>query len=453
MEKVAIIGCGYSGSIVLHRLKNRNPNISIDLFDPAGMSGHGLAYQPDISSNLINRPSSLMWLNEPGDFSRWLCENHTEGNTNPPRALFGEFIKLTLERFVAQSTNIQFHAETVTNINKLSPKHYLVTTSKKIHGPYRAVVLATGNPEPRDVYKLSGKTNYYNSAYPTLRLLDIRSRHIGVIGNQLSAIDTTIALLDEYPDNRVTVLSRRSKLPNYSDNYEPCELNVLNKDHLANHFDSTKISLSAIRQLFDAELISQGVDISLMELMTDHTKVDIDRKKIYSILSATNTVVPHLWSRIPDREKRILSKRYAPHWRQFRVPIPKESRHKIDIFMRKGRLRAQSGIVNIQPYGSQKFRVQGDGYEEIFTHIINATGIGDSIDTPLYRNMVKHGLCRPNEHGGIRVCIDDCRIIGTDSCHDLFAIGTPTIGDFFATSNIDVLQMQAEIITKKIIPR
>ena len=450
MQKVAIIGCGYSGTVVLHRLKNRNPHVPVDVFDSAGVTGYGLAYQPDISSNLINRPAKLMWFDEPGDFSRWLRDKPSRKRAYQPRALFGQFINSKLERLIADSTNLKIHTQPVLAINEVKPKRYLITTSEGVHGPYTAVILATGNPEPRDAYHLSGKNNYYNSAYPTVRLLDIRSKDIGVIGNQLSAIDTSIALLERHPENRVTLLSRRSKLPNHSEHYQTCQLNIINEEHLAKTISLDGLSLTAIRHMFDAELTSQGIHITFKELMADHSKVEIARQKIYSILSTTNLLMPKLWSQLSEREKHIFSQRYARNWRQLRVPIPKENRNKIDHYIKDGRLRLRPGLRSITPYISGTFKAQGSDYEETFTHIINATGAGNSMDTPLYRNMAKHGLCQPNKYGGLKVCLDDCRIIGIRSVHNIFAIGTPTTGDFFSTSNIDILQMQAEIITKTI---
>lgn len=446
MKKIAIIGCGYSGTVMLHRLKKLNPNRRIDVFDPAGAHGHGLAYQPDISSNLINRPANLMWLDEPGDFTRWLRDNSPNKNEYQPRASFGQFLKNKLERLISNSVNLKIHTQPVLAI-EVRPEGYWVTTPKGEHGNYNTIILATGNPEPYDAYQLSGKLNYYNSAYPTSRLLEIRSNRIGVIGNQLSAIDTSIALLEKHPDNRVTLLSRRSKLPNHSGIYHPRQLNVINDTYLAKNFSSKSISLATIRQLFDAELFSQGVNITLTELMADHSKVDIAREEIYSTLSATNLLIPKLWSRLSEREKNIFSRRYARHWRQLRVPIPKDNQDKIDSFIKNGRLEVIPKILEIHSYSPGRFKVRGHNYEGTFTHIINATGAGNPMGTPLFRSMAKRGLCQPNHHGGIKVHPGDCRIIGTHSTHNIFAIGTPTIGDFFSISNIDILQMQAEIIS------
>ncbi|WP_347926994.1 hypothetical protein [Pseudomonas helvetica] len=45
-----------------------------------------------------------------------------------------------------------------------------------------------------------------------------------------------------------------------------------------------------------------------------------------------------------------------------------------------------------------------------------------------------------------------CAVLITDPHlrNDIFAIGAPTAGVFYAVSNIDVLQMQAEIIYKNL---
>jgi uncharacterized NAD(P)/FAD-binding protein YdhS len=66
----------------------------------------------------------------------------------------------------------------------------------------------------------------------------------------------------------------------------------------------------------------------------------------------------------------------------------------------------------------------------------------------LYKTLRASGMCVQHQYGGIDVCFDDCRVINEKGPTNIFAIGAPTVGVFYAVSNIDVLQMQAEIIYK-----
>ena len=60
MGKVAVVGMGYSGAILVERLKHLTPALKVDVYDTTGSTGSGQAYQQDNLSNLVNRPASLL---------------------------------------------------------------------------------------------------------------------------------------------------------------------------------------------------------------------------------------------------------------------------------------------------------------------------------------------------------------------------------------------------------
>ncbi|UVM56602.1 FAD/NAD(P)-binding protein [Pseudomonas sp. B21-012] len=449
MGKVAVVGLGYSGAIILERLKHLTPALSIDVFDTAGSSGSGLAYQQDILSNLVNRPANLMYLREHGDFKQWL---QTRGmatcNGYQPRPVFGKFIEESVQASLREHTSISFYREHITGMTSSRGRYDLHSASGERPG-YKAVVLATGNPEPTDFYRLKGAPGYINNPYPTTRLAEIRSDSIGVLGNQLSAIDVALTLLDADPENHVTMLTRSSKIPNYSESYQPRALKVLNEHTIRHRLRCGGSALKTVRALFDEELQAQGIDTTLDNLMRDHSQASVAREEIYSVFSSTNLIVPMIWNLLSERERKVFVGRFRGAWRQLRVPIPKENWIKIHQHMHSGRLVCLTGLTDVSVTAGG-FLARGRNFNCRLSNVVNATGAGDAMQGALYQNLAACGICSEHQYGGIDVDYDDCRVIHRQGPSNIFAIGAPTTGVFYAVSNIDVLQMQAETIYRNL---
>jgi uncharacterized NAD(P)/FAD-binding protein YdhS len=447
MHKVAVVGMGYSGAILVERLKNLTPALKVDVYDPTGSTGSGQAYQRDNLSNLVNRPAGLMYLREYGDFKQWLSESLVASpKSYQPRPVFGSFIEETLKSSLRAYSAIQYRRERVIGISTEQGGYSLITTSGKCIG-YNAVVLATGNPEPADIYRLKGTERYINNPFPTTKLGDIRSGRIGVLGNQLSAIDVALTLLDAHPDNHVTTLTRNSKIPNYSEHYHPRPLKVLTESNLKQRLLGADSVLKTVQAMFDEELGAHGIQVRIEALMRDHTQASVAREAIYSVFSSTNLIVPVIWNHLSERDRKIFIRRYRNAWRQLRVPIPKENWIKIQQHIQLGRLACKTGLADIS-FDENQFVVRGRGFQDAFSDLVNATGAGDVMEGSLYKTLRASGMCVQHQYGGIDVCFDDCRVINEKGPTNIFAIGAPTVGVFYAVSNIDVLQMQAEIIYK-----
>lgn len=449
MGKVAVVGLGYSGAIILERLKRLTPALSIDVFDTAGSSGSGLAYQQDILSNLVNRPANLMYLREHGDFKQWLqTRGMATSNGYQPRPVFGKFIEESVQSSLREHTSIQSYREHITGMTSSRGRYDLSTASGERPG-YKAVVLATGNAEPTDFYRLKGAPGYINNPYPTTRLAEIRSDSIGVLGNQLSAIDVALTLLDADPGNHVTMLTRSSKIPNYSESYQPRALKVLTEHAIRHRLRFGGSALKTVRAMFDEELEAQGIDATLDDLMRDHTQASVAREDIYSVFSSTNLIVPMIWNLLSERERKVFVGRFRGAWRQLRVPIPKENWIKIHQHMHSGRLACRTGLSDVS-VTQGGFLARGRDFNCKFSNVVNATGAGDAMQGALYKNLAASGICIQHQYGGIDVRYDDCRVINHQGPSNIFAIGAPTTGVFYAVSNIDVLQMQAETIYRNL---
>lgn len=100
-SKVAIIGCGFTGTSAFYQMVTSYPVKHITIFESSGEFGPGYPYQTNERKEyLINSTNDTMSVtsSDPKGFYRWLCSQEKYGpETDPkghmPRAVFGEFLK------------------------------------------------------------------------------------------------------------------------------------------------------------------------------------------------------------------------------------------------------------------------------------------------------------------------------------------------------------------------
>jgi len=99
---VAIIGGGFSGTILAVQLLRRAPSLRIGVVDKSSIPGRGLAYSTQYNCHLLNVPAGNMSAldDDPGHFLRWARSNcgpavHPESFV--PRMAYGRYIGSLLE--------------------------------------------------------------------------------------------------------------------------------------------------------------------------------------------------------------------------------------------------------------------------------------------------------------------------------------------------------------------
>jgi uncharacterized NAD(P)/FAD-binding protein YdhS len=102
--RVAIIGAGFSGTMVAIHLLRQSEAIEIDIVDPR-IPGRGLAYSTTCDAHLLNVPAVRMsaFGSEPMHFLDWL-HSHGMPAADPgmfaPRKLYGTYIQDLFEETV-----------------------------------------------------------------------------------------------------------------------------------------------------------------------------------------------------------------------------------------------------------------------------------------------------------------------------------------------------------------
>ncbi|MGF9565125.1 FAD/NAD(P)-binding protein [Neorhizobium sp. BT27B] len=445
--KIAIIGCGYGGAVVLNRLLDRyGACATIDVYDEKGSVGRGYAYQADDGSNLLNRPASLMYFSEKGDFRRWLGSNSDE---YVARGLFGDFVNYSLTAAVARSCRApRFLKERVISVEETVEG---VTVTARTPRSYDAAILATGNEAPNDAYGLSGLKGFISDPYPTSQFKQSVGSEVAILGTRLSAIDAAVAILDRDDGRRVTLYSRKSALPLSSDTYEHISLVSVSEELLRGRASDRGLKLTEVARIIDREFEAQDAPITVGRMLrsTAWQRDENLKRRIYSILASMNNLAPIFWGSLATEEALRFKKIWSSVWNAARVPVPPQKRELVDTYMASGRLVVRQGLQSVEgdDGGFTLQTRQGTFSADL---LVNATGPSSALSSPLYSRMFESGAAEPHEFGGLRIDVDTCRVIGKRASSSLFSLGHPTAGAFFSVSNIDIIQTQAHRIANEI---
>src|SRR3984885_4710598 len=113
MTTIAIVGAGFSGTLLtLHLLRRCPPPTRLVLIERNSQFGRGLAYATGNASHILNVPASRMsaFHDRPNDFLEWLSsqpESETGTAVGPgtfaPRRLFGAYIRALLNDEIKRS--------------------------------------------------------------------------------------------------------------------------------------------------------------------------------------------------------------------------------------------------------------------------------------------------------------------------------------------------------------
>src|ERR1700753_149850 len=109
MTTIAIVGAGFSGTLLaLHLLRRCPPPTKLVLIERNSQFGRGLAYSTGNPSHILNVPAARMsaFHDQPDHFLNWLTA-HPEADADPhsfvPRQMFGAYIRTLLNEEIKRS--------------------------------------------------------------------------------------------------------------------------------------------------------------------------------------------------------------------------------------------------------------------------------------------------------------------------------------------------------------
>ncbi len=426
-KKIAIIGAGFSGTMVLRQLLNLGFRGCIDVFQQDETMAQGPAYSDPNPQLLLNVRSANMSA-FPDDKQHFLhyLEKHFPDQANPnsfcPRYIYGHYLKevwnetmrLAKDAGMTIAIHPTFHSE----------------KSDHTH-----LVLATGNELPRIPKGISVKVkksplfqaNPWKHHFP----IPPSNEPIFILGNGLTMVDTVLKLRRSGAKQQIVALSRHGY-------------------HMLSHPSDSKTSMTN-----DVPNFTRLNEL-LPYFNSKRKEVSLDE-----FLRWIDTCRPYLaqwWQGFMAEEKRFFLQHLRHLWGTVRHRIPAEIAEKMQEEESQGGLSILAGrLLDANMEGDSltiRYTSNGQEHQVSCSLFINCTGPETSIEqmtNPSIQDFLqKQWIQADSVQQGI--LIDPTRHLACGiSNRAIYPIGNLCKGTFWESTAIGELRSQAIVIAKDII--
>jgi uncharacterized NAD(P)/FAD-binding protein YdhS len=485
-KRIAIVGLGAAGALSAISLIREADSINVldrielDLYDPAGSHGRGLAYSTNIAGHILNMRASTMGFEPYGraSFVRWLQHTGSEyvDDEYPPRKMYGAYLSELLDTHLSlareNGARARIQAAEVTGYRYDGTGHLLDGE----HGWHRydAVVLCPGELPNLRYERLRASHQYVASPWhrPAVERIPADSV-VAVLGASLSAVDAAVQLIDDGHRGPILFFTRTRYLPGVQPAPRDYPLRVLTQRGLAaaTRDGASELELPELGRMLRAE-IHQGLGASfdvaeltdpptgsqLARLRRDLSRAEAGGIALYHVLDATSSIAPHIWRALSRRAKTEFLARYVSIWNMHRHCMPLVNGRKLLTFGERRHLDTHNGLVRVDwvPHTSSfrlETRYRGATKTTEADWVINATGSEHDVagsGNSLLRRMLSDGHIAAHVHGGIDVDFDTCAVRGDRQygIPSLFAVGPVTRGVHFYTNSIETTLNNARNMAK-----
>jgi len=390
-EVIAIIGGGFSGTMVAFHLARRAPpdSVRVLLFEKGPRFARGLAYGTSCDRHLLNVPAGLMSAlpDEPSHFLDWLRDRDqaAHSGTFASRRVYGDYLQDLLHSVSQPGMPVELVRDEVVELRTGSgPDHslFLRMSSGRLV-VCDCVVLALGNQPPLDpagVETLLAVEHYSTNPWGS-SLLECLGTHEGLvlIGSGLTAVDVVVEARARGHRGQIHAISRNGLLPCRHQQAPPRP-----------HFDlkgdgaTARTLLKSVRAAA-AECQAEGGDWR-------------------SVVDGIRPVAQSLWRSLDSRERQRFVRHLAPRWDIHRHRLAPEIDDLIQSELRDQRFVVVAGRVRKLEgrAGAVALTFQRRGRAESETlypgRVINCAGPARDIRrsaSPLLRSLIAGGIGRP----------------------------------------------------------
>jgi uncharacterized NAD(P)/FAD-binding protein YdhS len=451
---IAIVGAGFSGTLVALHLLRRSPEwVRIVLIERNAQFGKGQAYGTGNASHLLNVPAGRMsaFHDRPGDFIDYLRRQHDaigsagcgpcpEGDTFVPRRDFGAYVRHLLNEEIKQPASgdrLDLVRGDVRDIDAgRAPLRLTLDRDRAIEADM--VVLALGNfpPEPPTVEtpEFYDTSFYRPDPWSADALVGLSpSDPVLLIGTGLTTVDAVVSLLDAGHTGTIHAVSRRGLLPHR----HGAHAGARPAEPLS--YPTSITSLARLLRRETSAMVEAGADW--------HPAVD-----------ALRPFTTDVWQAMAVEDRRRFLRHVRPWWDIHRHRLPPSVADRIETARTSGQLVVRAGrmrrfeLVDGQVRVTFRSRGKNDRLETIeVARVVNCAGPGadyDRIAHPLARALLKRGVVRPDP---LRLGLDvtgTCALIdqGGAISRRLFAVGPVTKGQFWEMTAVPDIRRQCEVV-------
>ncbi|MGE5625513.1 MAG: FAD/NAD(P)-binding protein [Bacillota bacterium] len=395
MQRIAIIGAGFSGAATAIQLLRRHGDkpLHLTLINRHPKLARGVAYGTHSPTHFLNVPAARMSLfpDDEGDFLRYArhADPKAEGGSFLPRARYGEYLLTRLKEAAAGATASRFESRTgeVTHLE-------LVAGGARLHfadgGELESdrVVLASGNYPPTDPW-LPDDSVYRSARYirdpwaeAALDAVD-PSQPVLLIGTGLTMMDVALELDRRDLSRQMFALSRRGlmPLPHRDGRHEAPDVSEL--------LDELRTGRAAIRRYLRV----------LRRYVVALGKRGADWR---DLLAALRPHTAELWQSLDEGERRRFLRHVQPYWDTHRHRTAPDAHALLQRLIAGGRLTVRAGrLLDLKAFEAKRIELTwrprgGSGQErlEVGT-VINCTGPQGALrrsSDPLIKSLLRQGL-------------------------------------------------------------
>ncbi|GAA3054760.1 FAD/NAD(P)-binding protein [Pseudonocardia yunnanensis] len=429
---VAIVGGGASGTLsALHLLRTSNdPDLRITLFEPDTPRRHlGVAYGTTDPRHLLNLRAQTMsaYPDEPDHFANWA--QHTGHGQTPtdflPRMAYGNYLQDLVNQF--NGHRLTTVGANVHDIARHEGGFEITTDSGTAQA--RNVVLAYGVSAPRRLVTAAGPVHdaswHLQSPWDLEALARVPDDATVVLaGSGLTAIDAAITLLDDAPQRRVVMVSRRGELP---------------RTHLEHVLPDWPTPIPP------GPLTADGV----AQLVYDQiAAAQIRGVNWRAVLDGLRPQSQSIWRRLNHNQRRRFLTTYEHTWHVHRNRMAPQIATRITAYRDTGRLTVHAGGIRTVDDLATRCRVHLANTALEADALVNCTGpLSDITMTtnPLLRALLDRGTITPDPLGLGVACTESGELL--NSCGNvvpgMYTLGPPTRGTAWEAISVPEIRNQA----------
>lgn len=444
--QIAIIGGGFSGSVLALKLATADPGLEIVLIERDRRLGRGLAYGACSPEHLLNVPVSRMELGLVPSFADFL-EAHrgplTEaiaeagGDLNAafvPRALFGDYLQARIEAAVGAGAVRAVRGEAVGIEPATNGARVVLSDGRRLAAD--CVVLATGNLPPASPFR--GEEAVVDSRFyvpdpwaaDAFRGLD-PDAPVLLVGAGLTMVDIALKLAGEGHRGPMLATSRRGLAPR-----------------------SHRHGGAWSAQPLAAGLAPGALMAALREQIEQATAAGVPWQRVFD---AARPAIASVWSTWTLKQRRQFLRHLRTRWDVHRHRMAPRIGAALQALLDSGQLRVAPGRL-------RGFQADSDGItaELVAPHgavqpvraarIVNCTGPRSDfgrIDIPLVADLRRRGLLRPDPLG-LGLDTADCAMVGQSGQAStwLYALGPLTRPAWWEVTAVPEIAVQADRLVK-----
>lgn len=422
IERVAIVGGGFSGAMLAARLAERGAASA--LIDRTGVFGPGLAYSTPFQGHLLNVRANRMSAVEgaPDDFADWLRDSagwRADPEGFAPRRFYGEYLRHRLNAArLAHPELIQL----VTG-EAAAVENHGVRLGDGTRIAAGAVVLATGNPAPRMAAGRSRRVIHDPWGPGALDKIGSDDAVV-ILGSGLTMIDMVLWLDAQGRTGPIRVLSRRGLTP---------------RAH-GQHHDAPRPPTEAMLSGPASQRLAEARRLA----------ADGDWR---GVMEGLRPVTARLWGEAGAETRGRWLRHLRPWWDVHRHRVPPGVAATMERLEGAGRLTVAAGRVE---------RIEADG-EGVAVHwrprdgsteppivgdwLIDCTGPGhDPAKDPLTGPLIAAGRARLDPLGQGLDLDAEGRVLRADGTADprLFVLGPPARAAYWETTAVPDIRKRIE---------